>query len=120
MAELVKKCPEYNRRAAIVKSLRAGCTVPEMVKFFGYSKSTVYDIAHRYVASEGSEEGLLYAAHGRFNDTPPRTRHPNVASLKAAIEASFASMEKEIVTKICARFRPRIEAVIEVERGYIE
>lgn len=49
-----------------------------------------------------------------------KSRHPNVASLKNAIKASFADMEKEILAKACARFRPRIEAVIEAKGGYIE
>jgi hypothetical protein len=222
MAELVKKCPEYNQRAAIVESLRTGRTMPKIIRFFGYPKSTVYDFVRRYAASEGSEEGsytprtkfptsvhvlsvvssegdiisphffqkgenvtkdvylkilqtvvkswIDIVASGRpyvFQQDgapahtshlvqnwlcdnmsmfwskefwPPnnpdlnpldyfvwsvierhsnKTRHPNVASLKAAIEASFASMEK-ILAKARARFRPRIETVIEVKGGYIE
>ena len=69
MAELVKKCPEYNRRAVIVESLRAGRTVPEIIKFFNYPKSTVYDIAHRYSTSKGSKEGSYTATYKRKIDS---------------------------------------------------
>jgi hypothetical protein len=57
MAEFVKSSLEYNRRAAIVESLRAGRTPTEIIRFFGYPRSTVYDIAKRHAVSEESEEG---------------------------------------------------------------
>ncbi|XP_076634304.1 LOW QUALITY PROTEIN: uncharacterized protein LOC143348207 [Colletes latitarsis] len=57
MAELVKPSAEYNRRAAIIESLCAGRTPVEIIKFFGYSRSTVYDVAKRYAASESFEKG---------------------------------------------------------------
>ncbi|XP_011863807.1 PREDICTED: uncharacterized protein LOC105559817 [Vollenhovia emeryi] len=56
MAELVKQSVEYNRRAAIIESLRAERTPAEIIKFFGYPRSTVYDVAKRYTVSEESEK----------------------------------------------------------------
>lgn len=58
MAELVKPNMEYNRRTAITESLRAGRTPVEIIKFFGYPRSTVYDVAKRYAASERFEKGF--------------------------------------------------------------
>ena len=39
---------EYDCRAAMVESLRAWHSVQEIIKWFGYPKSTVYDIAKRF------------------------------------------------------------------------
>ncbi|KMQ88024.1 transposable element tcb1 transposase [Lasius niger] len=49
-----------------------------------------------------------------------KLRHPNVASLQAAIEAAFLNMDKPALQNACNRFRPRIEAVIAADGGYIE
>ena len=57
MAELVKPSAEFNRRAVIIESLCAGRTPVEIIKLFGYPRSTVYDIAKRYATSEGFENG---------------------------------------------------------------
>ncbi|XP_011135173.1 uncharacterized protein LOC105180667 [Harpegnathos saltator] len=55
MTESVRSSSEYNRRAAVIESLRAGRTPSEIIKFFKYSRSTVYDIARKYATSEKSE-----------------------------------------------------------------
>lgn len=55
MAESFRSTSEYNRRAAVIESVRAGRTPSEIIKFFGYPRSTVYDIVQRYAASEESE-----------------------------------------------------------------
>jgi len=47
-----------------------------------------------------------------------KSRHPNVMSLRTAIEAAFADIDS--VTLQCERFRLRIEAVIETDGDYIE
>lgn len=72
MAEHVKNSAEYNRRTAIIESLRAGRTPPEIIRFFGYPRSTVYDIAQKYTASEKSGEGSAIPArkiHARQKGT---------------------------------------------------
>uniref|UniRef100_A0A914WDW8 Uncharacterized protein n=1 Tax=Plectus sambesii TaxID=2011161 RepID=A0A914WDW8_9BILA len=56
MAEFDKSSLEYNRRAAIVESLHTGRTPTEIIRFFGYPRSTVYDIAKRHAVSEESEK----------------------------------------------------------------
>ncbi|CAK9829643.1 Transposable element Tcb1 transposase [Anthophora retusa] len=49
-----------------------------------------------------------------------KSRHPNLASLRAAIEAAFADMDRDSLKRACERFRPRLEAVIQAGGGYIE
>lgn len=49
-----------------------------------------------------------------------KSRHPNLASLRAAIEAAFADMDRDSLKRACERFRPRMEAVIQAGGGYIE
>jgi len=49
-----------------------------------------------------------------------KSRHPNVASLRAAIEATFADMGRDALKRACERFRPRMVAVIQAGGGYIE
>ncbi|CAK9817253.1 hypothetical protein ANTPLA_LOCUS9301 [Anthophora plagiata] len=57
MTELVKPSAEYNRKAVIRESLCARRTSVEIIKFFGCPKSTVYDVAKKYAASERFEKG---------------------------------------------------------------
>jgi len=47
---------EYNRRAAIIEGLRAGRSPTEIIRFFGYPRSTVYNIVAKYSASEQYNE----------------------------------------------------------------
>lgn len=77
MAELVKSSAEYNRRAAIIESLRAGRTPVEIIQFFGYPRSTVYDVAKRYAASEESEEGSSTPAR-KMQVREKSTRTPEI------------------------------------------
>lgn len=49
---------EYNRTTAINEDLRVGRSSTEIVRFFGYSRSTVHDIAGKYTALEKSEESF--------------------------------------------------------------
>lgn len=62
MAESFRSTSEYNRRAAVIESVRAGKTPSEIIKFFGYPRSTVYDIVQRYAVSEESEVDACTAA----------------------------------------------------------
>jgi len=45
-----------------------------------------------------------------------KSRHPNVTSFQAAIEAIFANMDKDALQKACQRFRTKIET----KGSYIE
>jgi len=49
-----------------------------------------------------------------------KSQHPNVTSLRTAIEAAFVGMDSATLQRACERFRPRIEAVIQTNGGYIE
>ncbi|KYN12086.1 hypothetical protein ALC57_15753 [Trachymyrmex cornetzi] len=121
MAESFRKTSEYNRRAAVIEGIRAGRTPSEIVKFFGYPRSTVYNIVQRYAASEDPDLNPLdYYVWGVIERVTNKARHPNVASLQASIEAAFMKMDRAQLQTACSRFRNRIEAVIEAQGGYIE
>jgi len=47
-------------------------------------------------------------------------QHPNLDSLKAAVEEHWNNMSDDYITKVCSKFRPRIEAVIAAEGSYID
>ena len=49
-----------------------------------------------------------------------KSRHPNVTSLRTAIEAAFVGMDSAILQRACERFRSRIETVIQSNGGYIK
>ena len=69
MAAMLKPNTEYNRRAAIIEGLRIGRSATEIIQFFEYSRSIIYDVA-KYMALEQSNEGS-----GRWSSMPTRKSH---------------------------------------------
>ncbi|CAK9808590.1 Transposable element Tcb1 transposase [Anthophora quadrimaculata] len=63
---------------------------------------------------------LDYYVWGVIERQTNKCRHPNVNSLRAAIESEFATIKHDQLKSACSRFRARIEQVIEAEGGYIE
>jgi len=53
---------EHNRRAAIIEGFRAGRSPTEIIRFFGYPKSTVYDVVTKYSTSEQSNKSFSMPA----------------------------------------------------------
>jgi len=53
---MLKSSAEYNRRPAIIEGLRARRSATEIIRFFGYLRSTIYDIVAKYMALEQSNE----------------------------------------------------------------
>ena len=47
---------EYNRRAAIIESLRAGHSAKDIIKWFNYPKTVVYDIKTAWDAATNKDE----------------------------------------------------------------
>ena len=47
-------------------------------------------------------------------------QYPNTDALKTSITKVWNDMSADEIRKVCSRFRPRIEAVIEAEGGYID
>jgi inhibitor of nuclear factor kappa-B kinase subunit alpha len=47
-------------------------------------------------------------------------QHPNIDSLKDAVAKEWNNMEEGFIRTVCSRFRPRIEAVIKADGGYID
>ncbi|KYN12210.1 hypothetical protein ALC57_15607 [Trachymyrmex cornetzi] len=93
---MLKPSAEYNRRAAIIESIRAGRSATEIIRFFGYPRSTVNDVFAKYHESEK----ILASQQSRFESfglyvwgvverVTNKSRYPNVASLRVAIEAAF-------------------------------
>ncbi|KYN10983.1 hypothetical protein ALC57_16867 [Trachymyrmex cornetzi] len=132
MAAILKPSAEYNRRATIIEGLRAGRSATEIIRFFGYPRSTVYDVMVKYTTSEQSNEvvkrapnspnlnPLDYYVWGVVERVTNKSRHPNVTSLRTAIEAAFIGMDSATLQHACERFRQRIEAVIQANGRYIE
>jgi len=79
---------EYNRRAAIIEGLRAGRSLTEIIRFFGYPRSTVCDVVTKYSASEQSNES---------SSTPARESHSKerVARTPAVVERIQALISEE-------------------------
>ena len=46
---------EYNYQAAVIKSLYTGHKAKEIIEWFKYSKTMVYDLAKAYEASDDKE-----------------------------------------------------------------
>lgn len=67
MVAMLKPSVDYNRRATIIKSLRSGRSATEIVWFFGYPRSAVYDFVAKYTVSEQSNQGSSMSARERKN-----------------------------------------------------
>ena len=57
MAAMLKPNAEYNRKSAIIEGLRTGRSATEIIRFFGYSRSIVYDV----VAKQSNEDSSMPA-----------------------------------------------------------
>jgi len=49
MAAMLKLSAKYNRKAAIIEGICAGRSATDIIRFFGYPRSTVYDVMIKYV-----------------------------------------------------------------------
>lgn len=47
---------ECNKRAAIVESVRVGCSATGIIRFFGYPRSIVYDVAKENESDKSDAE----------------------------------------------------------------
>ena len=75
MAAMSKASAEYNRRAAIIEGLRAGRSATEIIRFFRYPRSTVYDVVIKYTALEQSnEDSSMPARKSHSKECIARTR----------------------------------------------
>lgn len=59
---------EYNRRAVIIETLRAGCLSTEIIRFSGYLRLTVYYITKKYADVEKCKEGLVNPARQSYSE----------------------------------------------------
>jgi len=63
---------------------------------------------------------LDYGIWGNVERKACAAPHPNVASLKAAVEQEWTNMSEDFVVKTCRAFRPRLEAMIAAKGGHFE
>jgi len=64
---MLKPNAEYNRRAAIIEGLRVECSATEIIRFFGYPISTIYDVVVKYMALEQSNESSSLPARNSYS-----------------------------------------------------
>lgn len=67
--------PEFIRRAAIIEGHRAGRSATEIIRFFGYPKSTVYDVLSKYTDKD---------KYGECSNTPARKPHSKKCSSRTS------------------------------------
>jgi len=79
---------EYNWRVAIIEGLRAGRSPTEIIWFFRYPRSIVYDIMVKYSASEQSNKS---------SSTPARKSHSKerTARIPTVIERTQALISED-------------------------
>ena len=98
MAKMLKRSAEYDKRAASVEGLRAGHSAAEIIRFFNYPKSTVYDVVAKYGAAEQSNEN---------SSVPARKRHSKCRIVRTpeVVERAHAliSQKKSIWTVLLSR-----------------
>jgi len=82
MFEQIRSSAEYNQRMAI-KGLGAGRSQIEIIRFFGYSRSTIYDVATKYLASETSEKGFAIPTRKSYSKKK-LVRTPAIKGLKSS------------------------------------
>ncbi len=63
---------------------------------------------------------LDYGVWGYVEKKACSRPHPNVASLKAAVEEQWELMPEEYLVNTCSAFRPRVEAMLEAKGGHFE
>ena len=62
---------------------------------------------------------LDYCVWGEVERVSRKKLHHTDEALKTATRESMANMEKQVVNRVCSRFRSRLEKVIEVDGGFI-
>ena len=77
MIAVSKYSAKYNRRAAIIKSIRAVRSEKEIIRFFGFPRSTVYEDAAKFNRLEKSNKGLATPTR-KFNSKRRPVRTPEV------------------------------------------
>ena len=63
---------------------------------------------------------LDYSIWWHVSSQACRTRHPNIAALKTAVDEVWNSMDESYVIQACSGFRGRLERVIAAGGGYID
>ena len=74
MAAILKLSAEYNRRAAIIKGLRARRSATKIIlRFFGYPRSTIYDVAKYTILEQSNESSNMSARKSHSKERTTKT-----------------------------------------------
>jgi len=101
---------EYNRRVVIIEGLRAGRSPTEIIRFFGYPRSTVYDVVAKYNASEQSNES---------SSTPARKSHSKERT--ARTQALISEDSRQLLQKLASIVgvsEPTMHRIVEEDLRY--
>ncbi|KYM80335.1 hypothetical protein ALC53_09429 [Atta colombica] len=93
MAAMLKSSAEYNRRAAIIEGLRAGRSATKIIRFFGYPRSTIYDIMTKGqslrvlmdVVKPPDLNPLDYYVYSVVESITNKSRHPDVIKIRQTV-----------------------------------
>lgn len=97
----IKTSTEYDRRAAIIEGLRAGRTAREIIEFFQYPKSTVYDVAKAFKDAEEKEEGSASATRKRHAPGAQKLRDSSfLERLQALIDEDPGCSMRKLAEKL--------------------
>jgi len=70
MTAMLKPSAEYNRTAAIIEGFHAERSATEIIRFFGYPRSTVYDVVAKYTALEQSKIPMCQRGRITWKNAP--------------------------------------------------
>jgi len=114
---MLKPSAEYNQRAAIIEDLRAGHSVTEIIRFFGYPRSIVYDVVTKYKALETVQRRFQHASE----EESPRKNAPRgpSQSLKGS-RADFGLRQQSLqkLASIVDMSEPTMHRITEEDLRY--
>jgi len=84
----LKLSAKYNQRTAIIEGLRVGRSAMEIIRFFGYPRSTIYDVVVKYMALEQSS--MEEFQYGREPARKSHSKERTVVRTPAVIEKAQA------------------------------
>ena len=93
---MLKPSAEYNRRVAITEDLRAGRSATEIIRFFRYPRSTIYDIVAKIFGFRTVQWRFQYVSE---EESLEKTHHEDPCSRWKGSSADFG-WSRAIVAKI--------------------
>ncbi|XP_011858762.1 PREDICTED: uncharacterized protein LOC105556290 [Vollenhovia emeryi] len=114
---MLKPSAEYNQRAAIIEGLRAGRSAMEIIQFFGYPRSTVYDVVTKYTASEQSNNSSSMPAR-KSHSKERSARIPAVVERAQALILEGPGQSLRKLASIVGVSEPTMRRIAEEDLRY--